>query len=121
MRNQAILMAAILALTGELAFQPIGFAKDFHINAQSDSLSDKEAKQYIGSSIGSVTQVLGSPSMVRNNRGDETKIDYIYIGNGKVYTFEVLKEGKEVTGYKKDSRGSWEGGVYPAYPPKKAA
>ncbi|MBI3999248.1 MAG: hypothetical protein HY351_01410 [Candidatus Omnitrophica bacterium] len=121
MRARLKLMAIGMVLMIGVIFGTPFLAYGFHINPQADTLSDTEAKAYVGGSIGGVTGALESPSMVRDNLSDTSKIDYIYIGNNQVYTFEVLKaEGKEVTGYQKHSRSTWESGVYPSYPPKNA-
>ena len=115
-RLMVLMIAAVAAvLTGSNSI----FAADFHINPQADSISKKEAEKYVGQSVSSVTQALGSPSMVRDNVADPSQIDYIYIGGGTVYTFSVQREGKQVTAAYKDKRGSWETGTYPTYPPKK--
>ena len=106
----------VLALAFTLAAAQ-AFAANFHINAGADSLSNKQAEAYKGSSVTAVTQALGSPSMVRDNTSDSGSMDYIYIGRGKVCTFVVSKEaGKPVTDSKSYSRGQWESGIYPAYP-----
>ena len=94
-------------------------AANFQINAMADQVASESAEGYVNGSVTGVTGALGSPSMVRMNRADAEKMDYIYIGTAQVCTFEVLKaEGKKVTAYKIEARGQWEGSTYPAYPAK---
>ena len=112
------LVPAIFVLA--LAAAPAAFAEDFHINDKADTLSAQDAQGYVGGSVAAVTNNLGSPSMVRFSQSDPNgKIDYIYIGNAYVYTFEAAKElGKQVVAYYRDGRSQWENGVYPGYPKK---
>ena len=95
------------------------YGYEFHINPLADSAKKKEIEKYVGSAISSVTAELGSPSMVRDNTSDPASVDYVYIGNKKVNTFVVQRDGKQITAAYQDNRGNWEGGVFPRYPAKK--
>ena len=88
---------------------------EFHINPGTDTMEDTQAQGFQNQSIASVTAVLGSPSMVRDNPTDPSLRDYIYIGNQTVYIFSMNREGKTVAGASKHTRGEWDGGLYATY------
>ncbi len=114
--GKAVFVLAVV-LVGALALGSSVFAANFHINEKVDALENSAAEAFVGGAIGQVTADLGSPSMVRDNLADAEQIDYIFIGEAKVYTFAVAKAaGKSVTAYVKHNRAEWEESVYPAYP-----
>ena len=88
----------------------------FHINPASDALTSEQAQSYVEKPVSTVTGALGAPSLVRKNVTDANSIDYIFIGNNQVFTFQVKIEGKVVTAYTQDARVAWESAIYPVYP-----
>lgn len=93
------------------------FAEDaprFHINTVIDAVSD--LKGYAGGSITAVTGEFGPPSAAWFNPGNAAEIDYIYIGDSKVVTFHVAKEGKMVNKAVSADRSAWESRTCRSYP-----
>ena len=106
----------VLGLVLALAMSSSALAYEFHIVAGADSLADEAAQAYVGSAVSSITRDLGAPSLVRDNLSHQDRVDYIFVGTAQVYTFEVMRETKEVMASYKDGRSNWESGVFPGYP-----
>lgn len=86
----------------------------FHVVAAADSVTDTET--YVGGSVATATDALGAPSATWFNPTDQALIDYIYVGQSVVLTFQVSKEGKTVSHVLSEARSSWENGGCRAYP-----
>lgn len=113
--ERKLITTAILALI--LLFPVLAHSEDaplFQVVAGADSLTNLES--YKGGSITTITDALGAPSAAWFNPNDETLIDYIYVGQNKVLTFQVLKETKGVSEVLSDVRSSWENNGCLAYP-----
>ena len=112
--TQFFVLSWILAvsLVPVLAFAEV---REFHINPATDTMEEARAQGFQDQSISSVTAVLGSPSMVRDNPSDPDLRDYIYIGNQTVYIFSMNREGKTVVEASRHNRTEWDGGLYASY------
>ncbi len=108
----------IVAMFIAIVALPINaFSEDaplFQIVVGADAVANLES--YEGGSITAITDTLGAPSAAWFNPSDETLIDYIYVGQSNVLTFQVLKETKAVSKVLSEARGSWENGGCHAYP-----